>query len=295
MKTLIIGLGLIGEKLAINMVKDKAEIVGIDKEYKNIDGITFYQIDLLNINELEEVFCKEDIYQIIYLANSRKGTPILAYDNYIQLWNVLKMMQKYEVSRLIYNSDALVYDTPYKLPITEDFYITGNDSYTRVLVNNENLIKDCYRNNKNFSFTILRFSNVLCKNYHDNAFISDLLDVMNGEKEYLVLDKVKTYDETIIEDYIHLEDCIIANQLALAKLDGQIGLKIYNLGMSIGISRLDILETFSVESNKEIPYILRENDEIIKKIFYLDCNLASEELGFETKFTLEDMIKDVLS
>ena len=78
--------------------------------------------------------------------------------------------------------------------------------------------------------------------------------------------------------------------LALLSLKNK--LNIYNLGSGVGTSVLDLIETFKRVNKIDIPYeITKRRDGDIATSF-ADSDKAFKELGFKTKKTLEDMVKD---
>jgi UDP-glucose 4-epimerase len=70
------------------------------------------------------------------------------------------------------------------------------------------------------------------------------------------------------------------------------GKKIYNLGCGKGYSVLDIIHTFEKITNHQVSYkiIPRRIGDIAESI--ADTELARQELSWQTKKSLEEMIKD---
>ena len=209
MSVLVIGgAGYIGSNLLKLLIKDESECIVVDKIETKL--CKSYKLDILNYDALKKVFIENDIYSIIYLANIIETNNFLEYyNNAFGLINVLKLMKEFDVNNIIYNSDICVYGIPYQNPITEDFPLFNNDLYAKSLIMAEGILKDTYRHDKNYNITILRYGSVLGGTnikIKENSFEKILIDTMNGENDFLRLQKVKTYDESVIDDYIHVSD-----------------------------------------------------------------------------------------
>ena len=65
-----------------------------------------------------------------------------------------------------------------------------------------------------------------------------------------------------------------------------------NIGTGIGYSVLDIVKAFEKASNKKILYKVVGRREGDVDICYADSSFAKEKLGWEAKYTLDDMCQD---
>ena len=65
-----------------------------------------------------------------------------------------------------------------------------------------------------------------------------------------------------------------------------------NFGTGIGYSVLDIVNTFKKISNMEIPYKIVNRRPGDVAICYADPSFTKEKLGWEAKYTLDDMCQD---
>ena len=79
---------------------------------------------------------------------------------------------------------------------------------------------------------------------------------------------------------------------ALAKLEENCGLKIYNLGTGKGYSVLDVVKTFEKVNGIKIPFKIkpRRNGDIA--VCYCSPEKAKQELGWTAEYNLEDMCRD---
>ena len=81
-------------------------------------------------------------------------------------------------------------------------------------------------------------------------------------------------------------------RMQLQKLDSIQGAEVYNLGTGKGSSVLDVVKAFEKASGVKINYKIapRRPGDIAE--CYADATKAKEELGWEAKYTLDDMCRD---
>ena len=101
-----------------------------------------------------------------------------------------------------------------------------------------------------------------------------------------------TPDGTGVRDYIHVVDLANGHLKALAKLETNPGLVIYNLGTGKGYSVLDMVKAFSKACGKDIPYVIAPRRPGDVAMCYADATKAKEELGWEAKYDLDRMCAD---
>ena len=119
--------------------------------------------------------------------------------------------------------------------------------------------------------------------------------VASGKLESLSIfgNDYDTKDGTGIRDYIHVVDLALGHIKAVEKLcKVKKGLHIYNLGIGIGYSVLDLVKTFESVNCVKINYKISPRRAGDIAICYSDPTKAKKELGFEPSKTLEDMLKD---
>ena len=101
-----------------------------------------------------------------------------------------------------------------------------------------------------------------------------------------------THDGTGVRDYIHVVDLADGHVKALNKVFAENGVHIYNLGTGVGYSVLDVVKAFEEVNHVKIPYVIQPRREGDIALCYADASKAFRELGFQTKYRLEDMVRD---
>jgi UDP-glucose 4-epimerase len=123
--------GYIGSVLTEQLVDAGVPVIGLDNlscghEKAIISGAKFVRIDLGNSRELEKVFQQYQIEAVMHLAafsiveNSMTNPGKYFQNNVANGINLLDVMLKHGVNKLIFSSSASVYGEPPKKLIEED-------------------------------------------------------------------------------------------------------------------------------------------------------------------------------
>lgn len=325
MKILITGgAGYIGSHTVVGLLNKNEDLILIDNFYnskrkalENIKKITnkdfkFYEMDYTDINLLEKVFEENKIDAVIHFAGYKAvgesvEKPIEYYQNNVSgTLNLLSVMKKHNVKKIIFSSSATVYGVPQKLPITETDKVgdTTNPYGTSKLFI-EQILKDLYNSDNTWSIAILRYFNPV--GAHTSSLIGEdpngipnnlmpyILKVATGEKPKLNVfgNDYETKDGTGVRDYIHVVDLAKGHIKALEKINKEKqGLFIYNLGTGKGYSVLEMIKTFEKVTGQKINYEITERRPGDVAECYADATKAQKELNFTCEKTLEDMCKD---
>ena len=100
-----------------------------------------------------------------------------------------------------------------------------------------------------------------------------------------------TKDGTAERDYIHVMDLADAHILCMSKFDTP-GSYIYNFGSGTTSSVLEVVKAFEKASGRKIPYEFVEKRPGDSEKNFCDPKKAEKELGFVTKYSLDEMCRD---
>lgn len=282
--------------------------------FSNIDSVLeFEKLDILNLPALESVFSRQielktPISSIIHLA-AKKAVgesvkfPVLYYENnFIGTINILKCMDKYECKKIIFSSTATVYGCNDKCHETSPINPLHPYSSTKVCM--EYAIRDMTNSKSDWKSISLRYFNPA--GAHPSGLIGDsptifpnnlfpfLEQVMIGRREKLTVfgNDYNTHDGTGVRDYLHVVDLAKFHIAALEKLENIKGYEVYNVGSAKGYSVLDIVNTYSKVTGKNINYVMGERRPGDVDILVCVCEKAEKELNMKIQKTLEDMCRD---
>ena len=227
--------------------------------------------------------------------------PILYYKNNIgTTYNILEIMRKLGLKKIIFSSTAAVYDsTNYQGLFDVDSAICPSSIYGHSKYLAEEIIEK-YVNLYNFKAVVFRFFNVgggkdSKKAHH---LIPKLVSAILEDKNWNVYGKnYNTKDGTCIRDYIHVDDIYIAFLVAI-QLESNY--TVINLGSGYGYSVLDVIETcknvLTKSFNKyNIPRTLfKERRSGDPDILVSDISRTFIDLNWSASKTLEDIVIDTM-
>ena len=316
------GLGYIGSHTVIECINSKHSVVIVDNLYNSSikvleklnkflnKDLKFYKTDMQDIEEFEKVFKENNIETVIHFAGYKAvgesvEKPLKYYDNNIGITiNLLKLMEKYNVKKIIFSSSATVYKESEILPLTENMPLGVTNPYGRSKLIIEDILQDIAHADNEFKVVILRYFNPIgahpCGMFGEenngipNNLMPYIVKVAKGELEYLRVfgDDYNTKDGTGVRDYIHVVDLAAAHIKAIKAFDFESNVNIYNIGTGKGYSVLEIINNFEKATGIKIPYkvVERRGGDIGE--YYADSQKAKKELNFETKYGILEMCTD---
>lgn len=300
-----------GEDIVIvdNFVNSKPEVLEKIKKITEKD-FKFYEVDLLDKENLEKVFIENKIEAVIHFAGLKAvgesvEKPIEYYHNNITgTLILLELMKKYNCKKIIFSSSATVYGTPKTVPIKEDFPLSTTNPYGSTKLMIEQILKDVCIADKEFCAILLRYFNPIGAHKSGllgespNGIPNNLMPYINqvalGKLDHLNVfgNDYPTVDGTGVRDYIHVVDLAKGHVKALKKAREITGAEAYNLGTGKGYSVLEIVKAFEDANDIKIKYEItaRRAGDIAE--CYADPSKAKQELDWEATKNLEEMCKD---
>ena len=293
--------------VADNLVNSSRESLARVKEITNKD-IAFYETDLCDMSALEVLFTEHSIDAVIHFAGLKAvgesvDKPLQYYrSNLTSTLNLLTLMQKHGVKKLVFSSSATVYGDPEMLPLVESArkHATNPYGHTKLMI--EQMLEDIAHTNDDWNITSLRYFNPI--GAHPSGTIGEdpsgipnnllpfVSQVAVGKREKVSVfgGDYDTPDGTGVRDYIHVVDLARGHVAALEHMKP--GTSVYNLGTGKGVSVLEIIRAFENACQKPIPYeiVVRRPGDVAA--CYADSSLAERELGWKAEKTLEDACID---
>lgn len=316
------GAGYIGSHLSVELLNSGYEVIIVDNlvsSSKEIlskiselgkKGYKFYNVDLLDVKELDSIFQENNIEGVIHLAgyksvNESVNRPLVYYkNNIIATLNLCETMKKHNVNKLVISSSATVYGLYNNSPLTEDMPLNPSNPYGRTKLIMEQLVFDLYNSNKNWNIIILRYFNPV--GAHKSGKIGeDPKGIPNNLMPYItqvaigIRSKLKifggdydTHDGTGVRDYIHVVDLVKGHIKALEKQEKFGDISAYNLGTGKGVSVLDLVNSFQETNGVKIPYEIVNRREGDVAISYSNVDKAYKHLGWKSEKSINEMCYD---
>ncbi|MEG2814273.1 MAG: UDP-glucose 4-epimerase GalE, partial [Oscillospiraceae bacterium] len=316
------GTGYIGSHTVVDLLLRNEDIVIIDNFSNStpdmLDKIKtlgkkdfkFYQGDMTHMETLENIFKKEKIDEVIHFAALKAvgesvAKPCKYYqNNLISTLNLVSLMQKYGVNKIVFSSSACVYEKTETLPIKEDSPLSTTNPYGASKLMVEQILKDIAFSDKNLSVAILRYFNPI--GAHESGLIGENPNgIPNNLMPYIAKvgegilpelsifgDDYDTHDGTGVRDYIHVCDLADGHIKAIEWLRKNNAFECFNLGTGIGYSVLDIVKAYEKVSGKKIPYKITPRRQGDIGEYYGDPTKANKILGYKATRDLDQMCKD---
>jgi UDP-glucose 4-epimerase len=316
------GAGYIGSHTCVQLLLAGYELIVVDslvnskeeslRRVQEITGkkLTFYQVDLLDRDNLEKIFEKHAIHAVVHFAGLKSmGESVQIpldyfHNNVTGTLILLKVMKKYGVDNIVFSSTAGVYGEAKIVPITEETPVSVLNPYSRSKQMIEDILRDLHKAEPHWNIALLRYFNPV--GAHPSGRIGeDPKGIPNNLMPYVAQVAVgihpfvrvwgndyPTPDGTGIRDYIHVMDLADGHIKALEKLETNPGLVTYNLGTGRGYSVMEVIHAFEKACQHEIPYQVLERRPGDAATSYADASKANRELNWHAQRMMDEMCAD---
>ena len=315
------GAGYIGAHTVVDLFKNKYTPIIVDNlcnsSAENINGINkilnsnikWYNKDCSNFEHMQEVFDNEkNITGCIHFAAFKSvkesiENPKKYFDNNVgSLKVLLKCMEMYEVSNIIFSSSCTVYGIPELLPVTEDAHLKKTES---PYAETKKVCEFLLEKNKIASISLRYFNPIGC---HSSLLIGDyssernsnllpiISEVASGKRDKIIVfgNDYSTIDGTCVRDYIHVEDLANAHVKAMGYiLDNNIKSSVFNVGNGHGLSVLEIINSFIINNKVKINYEFGDRRIGDIDAIFSNCTKIKNELKWKPIKTLNQAMIDV--
>lgn len=326
MKILVTGgCGYIGSHTIVDLIENGFEVISADnlsrshnEMLEGVEAITGkkiknYRIDLCKYDDTNTLFIENpDIAGVIHFAAYKSvgesvENPLLYYENNIDsLLNILHCVQEFDIRYFIYSSSCTVYGTPSHLPVTEEFPLqTAQSPYGATKQAGERMCRDVAFVST-ADFVLLRYFNPA--GAHPSGEIGErpvgipqnlvpaITQTAIGKLPQITIHGTDydTRDGSCIRDYIHVSDIAHAHTLALQYLvdeKNKDDVSIFNLGSGNGVTVKEAVAAFEKVSGQKLNYVSGPRREGDVPAIYANNEKAQNELGWQCKYSLEDIMK----
>lgn len=319
------GCGYIGSHTIVDLIQNGYEVISIDNNSRsnpdiltgveNITGVHVknYVVDLCNYDDTKNVFKENpDIVGIIHFAAYKSvgesvQNPLMYFDNNLaSLVNILKCSEEFNISNFVFSSSCTVYGNPDEIPVTENTpQKPGESPYGITKQMGEQIITETIKAD-NIQTILLRYFNPV--GAHPSILIGEtpigkpanlvpaITQTAIGKLPAMQVhgDDYPTRDGSCLRDYIHVSDIAHAHTLALDYLINKKNASnctVFNLGTGNGYTVLEVIKTFEKVTGQKLNYTIgpRRAGDVIA--IYANRDKASNELGWNPQYTLEDMMQ----
>ena len=317
------GTGYIGSHTCVELLNSGYGVVVIDNlcnsNPKSLDRVreltgkelTFYEGDVRDEALLKKIFAENDIGCVIHFAGLKAvgesvSIPWKYYDNNLNSTLVLtKVMKEVGMMNIIFSSSATVYTADNEMPLKETSRTGGcTNPYGWTKYMTEVILSDMSKAEKDWSVVLLRYFNPIGAHPSGrmgedprgipNNLMPYITQVAVGRREKLSVygNDYPTHDGTGVRDYIHVVDLAKGHVAAVDYACKHKGCEVFNLGTGVGVSVLDMVNTFREVNQVELPYVIAPRRPGDIATCYADPTKSREVLGWTAQHDLADMCRD---
>lgn len=316
------GAGYIGSHTVLALLAEGHEVEVLDnfsnsspvavERLEQIAGqpITVHRVDLLDAERTAEVV-RRGFDAVIHFAGLKAvgesvEQPVRYYrTNVDATLNLLAAMEAAGVRRIVFSSSATVYGPDGVSPLTEDLPTSATNPYGWTKVFIEQILRDLAVADPRWRIALLRYFNPV--GAHESGLIGEdpqgipnnlvpyISQVAVGRREQLTVhgDDYDTIDGTGVRDYIHVSDLAAGHVAALDHMEAmQEPVGVWNLGTGSGVSVMQMVEAFRVETGHAIPVTVGPRRAGDLATAYASADKAHAELGWRATHGLQDMVAD---
>ncbi len=284
------GTGFIGQYFLKEFSNDNQIFVitsrdKVDDLYQNKN--VFYQKADYNTEGFKKIFAGCDA--VIHLGAKRSSKEIEGHiENYFDNVRVSEELftacSELGITNVVNISSTAVYDTTTKFPFSEQNAVNPLSYYGTAKLMVEN-IAHIFNRKKNMKIKSLRIAQVIGVGERGGYMLSIFLERCLKQEVLNVYGKGESGRE-----YIYVKDVARAINYALNNPDES---GIYNIGSGILTTNLELAEAFCKIFENKLGYHLLTDKKEALDFYLMDVKLVKEKMGFETKYSLEDSLKDM--
>mgnify|MGYP003292540902 CR=1 FL=1 len=316
------GAGYIGSHTCVELLSAGYDIVVIDnysnscneslERVKKISGkeFSYYECDIRDKEGLDRIFKAHNIEAVIHFAGLKAvgescQKPLEYYDNNIGgTIALVEVMRNNGCKKMVFSSSATVYGEENEVPFIETMKTgTTTNPYGTTKLYIENILKDIYAADNEWSIVLLRYFNPV--GAHESGLIGEapsfpnnlmpyISQVAVGKREFLSVfgNNYPTPDGTGVRDYIHVVDLALGHVKAIGFALPRTGVEIFNLGTGNGTSVLGLVKAFEEANGIPVPYKIVEPRAGDVAFSYANAQKALDILGWKAERDVTKMCED---
>lgn len=267
-----------------------------------------FEADLMDAASLERVFSARKFDAVMHfcalsLVGESISNPYEYYENNIAgTLNLLKVMERHGVTKLVFSSTAAVFGHPASDQIDEDHAKAPINPYGASKLVVERILADAFRA-YGLRSVALRYFNAAGARPEfgigeshacETHLIPNVLRSVLGTGPSLKVfgDDYATPDGTCVRDYVHVSDLAQAHALALSYMDRKPGFHSFNLGNGKGFSVREVIETSEQVTGMPVGFEVAPRRAGDPARLVASSERARKELGWSPRWTdLESIIE----
>ena len=297
MKILVTGgAGFIGSHVVDKFIAEGHDVAVVDDLStgfrENINPkARFYEVNICNAKALEEVFRREQPEVVDHHAaqmDVRHSVDDPVFDattNILGSLNLILAAVKHRIRKFIYiSTGGAIYGEPTHLPVDESHPVNPESQYGVSKHTVEHYLY-VYGHQSDLTYTILRYPNVYGPRQNPKGE-AGVIAIFIGKMLQGVTPRIFGDGEQV-RDYVHVNDIVRANSLALVNGKNDF----YNIGSGVGTTVNELYRLLSkmLLFRPAATYAPARTGELQK--IYIDSQKAMRELGWKAEVPVEQGLR----
>ncbi len=296
MKKILItgGAGYVGSKLVPTLLDQNYEVTVLDlmiygeKVLPNHEKLKIIKGDIRNIDLLKKVIPGHD--SLIHLAcisndpsfelNPKLGKSI----NFDAFEPLVQESVNGQINRFIYASSSSVYGIKKELNVTEDMSLEPLTDYSKFKGDCEKILNS-YKSD-NFVTTTIRPSTVC--GYAKRQRLDLVVNILTNHAFHNR--EIKVFGGNQLRPNVHIDDMVRSYLTVLNADTKKINGEIFNVGYKNQTVN-ELANNVKEVIGDDIKIIKTESND--NRSYHVSCQKIKDILGFETKFTIKDAVRDL--
>jgi UDP-glucose 4-epimerase len=305
------GAGYIGSILVARLIENGYKVNVIDDlstgHLKNVDPkAKVYFGSILNDEVLNAAMQKCKIV-FHFAAKSIVSESVEKPDLYTKAnlsgtINILNMMKKNKINKILIASTAAVYDGNTNEPLQENSLTAPGNPYGESKLKADIELSNFCRS-EGVAGISLRFFNVSApykseslgwiteEHGPETHLIPNIISSTKSDDFAIYGNDWETRDKTCIRDYLHIKDLTDACILAAKHFKPSVN-QIFNLGSNQGTSILEVIQSYELVFKNKINYNFKGRRQGDVATLIANSNKITNEIGWSTKLGIKDIFED---
>lgn len=302
------GAGYIGAHVVRSLQDAKIQVAvlddlstGIEKNIPN--QVDFYKGSLLDKSFLERIFNENLFTGVIHLAAKKSVEESMLNPEYYYeenvggLLNLINMMNKYRIKKIVYSSSAAVYGETTTSSVDENSPTNPSSPYGETKLIGEFLLA-AQQKKQEMNYISLRYFNVvgaanpqLGDTSKNNLLPKVFNKITKNENPFIYGENYDTPDGTCVRDYIDVRDLASAHLSAARFLEDNLESMVLNVGTGEGSSVKQVINLIRNVTGIDFKSQVVERRAGDPAKLVANADLINQKLGWRSQVSLEDSVK----
>jgi UDP-glucose 4-epimerase len=305
------GAGYIGSILVARLIENGYKVNVIDDlstgHLKNVDPkAKVYFGSILNDEVLNAAMqkCKVVFHFAAksIVSESVENPDLYTKTNLSGTINILNMMKKNKITKILIASTAAVYDGNTNEPLQENSLTAPGNPYGESKLKADIELSNFCRS-EGVAGISLRFFNVSApykskslgwiteEHGPETHLIPNIISSTKSDDFAIYGNDWETRDKTCIRDYLHIKDLTDACILAVKHFKPSV-IQIFNLGSNQGTSILEVIQSYEIVFKNKINYTFKGRRQGDVATLIANSNKITNEIGWSIKLGIKDIFED---